>query len=204
QYNFRFDYYLTTRDRFYLSYYNDSFDQQSPSPRANLGSVNIMRNRYGQVDYTHTFNSNLLLESSFGFASVGGANGQFVPGQNLSVPEIGIADNSQGVVFSGGFGPGEYRGPNYNWRAVLNWVHGAHTFKFGYDADHAIEHGDFTPTNVRPNFTFNNLFDLVLNSPFNESVGAYGLNGQPGYVVFGGQENPFGFYAQDDWKAKPN
>ncbi len=35
-----------------------------------------MRNRYGQMDYTHIFNANLLLEGAFGFASVGGANGQ--------------------------------------------------------------------------------------------------------------------------------
>ncbi len=205
QYNFRFDYYLSTNDRLYLSYYNDSFDQQQPDPRSNLQSVNIMRNRYGQVDYTHTFGANLLLEGAFGFASVGGANGQPVSGQNLSVPSIGVNDGSQGFGIGGGWGPGEYRGPNYNWRAVLNWVHGAHTFKFGYEGDHAIEHGDFSPVNVRPTFAFNNLMDLVLDNPVNEGVGAYNpLTGQAGYVVFGGQTNPFGFFAQDDWKMKPN
>jgi hypothetical protein len=201
QYNFRVDYYPTTNDRLYVSYYNDSFDQQQPSPRANLQSVDIMRNRYGQLDYTHTFNANLLLEGSFAFASVGGANGQSVPGQNLSVPWINVNDGSTGYNIGGGWGPGEYRGPNYNWRAVLSWVRGAHTFKFGYQGDHAIEHGDFSPYNVRPIFTFNNLFDLVLDNPNNESVGAYNpLTGNAGYVLFGGQENPFGFYAEDNWK----
>ncbi len=205
QYNFRFDYYFTPKDRFYLSYYNDSFDQQQPSPRSDLGAVDIMRNRYGQVDYTHTFNANLLLEGAFAFASVGGANGQPVSGQNLSVPWINVSDNSQGWNIGGGWGPGEYRGPNYNWRAVLNWVRGAHTFKFGYEQDHAIEHGDFSMYNTRPQFTFNNLFDLALDSPFSESVGAYNpLTGQAGYVVFGGQTNPFGFFAQDNWKVKSN
>ena len=33
QYNFRLDQYFTDRDRLYLSYYNDSFDQQQKSPR---------------------------------------------------------------------------------------------------------------------------------------------------------------------------
>ncbi|HTU32316.1 MAG TPA: carboxypeptidase regulatory-like domain-containing protein [Candidatus Acidoferrum sp.] len=205
QYNFRLDYYLTNNDRLYLSYYNDSFDQQQPDPRANLAAVNIMRNRYGQVDYTHVFNANLLLEGAFGFASVGGANGEPVSGQDLSVPVINVNDGSEGYNIGSGWGPGEYRGPNYNWKLVLNWVHGPHTFKFGYEGDHAIEHGDFTPVNVRPTFTFNNLFDLVLDNPYTENVGAYNpLSGDAGYVIFGGQTNPFGFFAQDDWKAKRN
>lgn len=53
QYNFRLDEYFTQKDRLYLSYYNDSFDQQQPSPRAGLQALNIMRNRYGQIDYTY-------------------------------------------------------------------------------------------------------------------------------------------------------
>jgi hypothetical protein len=202
QYNFRFDYYLTPKDRLYLAYYNDSFDQQQPDPREGLQAVDIMRNRYGQVDYTHTFNSNLLLEGAFAFASVGGANGQPVSGQNLSVPWINVTGMSAGIDIGGGWGPGEYRGPNYNWRAVLSWVHGAHTFKFGYDGDHAIEHGDFSGYNTRPIFQFNDLFDLVMDNPLNESVGAYNpLTGAGGYVIFGGQTNPFGLSAQDTWKV---
>jgi hypothetical protein len=161
-----------------------------------------MRNRYGQIDYTHTFNSTLLAEGGFAFASVGGANGQDA---NLKVPNISIVDGTQGFTVGGGWGPGEYRGPNYNWRAVLSWVHGAHTFKFGYDGDHAIEHGDFTPVNVRPNLNFNTLFDLVQDNVYQYTFGAYDpLTGQAGNVVFGGQTNPFGFFAQDNWKLKSN
>lgn len=202
QYNFRLDQYFTDRDRLYLSYYNDSFDQQQKSPRPRLGALDIMRNRYAQIDYTHTFNSSLLWESSFAFASVGGANGQDA---NLAVPNVSVAGNLTGFPVGGGWGPGEYRGPMYNWRSVLSWVHGKHTLKFGYDGARGIEHGDFTPVNVRPGFTFNNLLTLVQDSVFQESVGAYNpLTGLAGTVVFGGQENPFGFFAQDDWKVKSN
>jgi hypothetical protein len=202
QYNFRVDLYASQKDRIYLSYYNDSFDQQQPSPRLGLQALDIMRNRYGQADYTHTFSSNLLWESSLAFASVGGANGQDA---NLKVPEINVTGQSEGFHIGGGWGPGEYRGPMYNWRSVLSWIKSKHTLKFGFDGGHGIEHGDFTPTNVRPNFTFNNLLDLAQDKPFNESVGAYNpLTGQPGLVIFGGQSTPFGFFAQDDWKVKSN
>jgi hypothetical protein len=202
QYNFRVDQYFTDRDRLYLSYYNDSFDQQQKSPRPALGALDIMRNRYAQIDFTHTFSPSLLWESSFAFASVGGANGQDA---NLAVPNVSVAGNLTGWPVGGGWGPGEYRGPMYNWRSVLSWVHGKHTVKFGYDGARGIEHGDFTPDNVRPGFTFNNLLDLVQDNVFQESVGAYNpLTGLAGTVIFGGQENPFGFFAEDDWKAKSN
>ena len=202
QYNFRLDQYFTDKDRLYLSYYNDSFDQQQKSPRPKLGALDIMRNRYAQIDFTHTFNSSLLWESSFAFASVGGANGQDA---NLAVPNVGVAGGLTGFSVGGGWGPGEYRGPMYNWRSVLSWVHGKHTWKFGYDGAKGIEHGDFTPANVRPGFAFNNLLDLVQDNVFQESVGAYNpLTGLAGTIVFGGQEKPFGFFGQDDWKVKPN
>ena len=64
-----------------------------------------MRNRYAQIDFTHTFNSSLLWESSFAFASVGGANGQDA---NLAVPNVGVAGNLTGFPVGGGWGPGEY------------------------------------------------------------------------------------------------
>jgi len=202
QYNFRLDEYFTQKDRVYLSYYNDAFDQQQTAPRAGLQALDIMRNRYGQADYTHTFSPRLLWESSFAFASVGGANGQDA---NLKVPEVSVADITEGFHIGGGWGPGEYRGPMYNWRSILSWVSGKHTWKFGFNGGHGIEHGDFTPVNVRPSFTFNTLLDLVQDNPHTESVGAYNpLTGQAGTVVFGGQETPFGFFVQDDWKLKPN
>jgi len=202
QYNFRLDEYFTEKDRLYLSYYNDSFDQQQTAPRTGLQALNIMRNRYGQANYTHTFGSTLLWESSFGFASVGGANGQDA---NLKVPAVNVTGLDTGFQVGGGWGPGAFRGPMYNWRSVLSLVHGAHTVKFGFDGGHGIEHGDFTPTNVRPSFAFNDLLQLVQDNPASESVGAYNpLTGLAGTVVFGGQSTPFGFYGQDDWKVKPN
>jgi hypothetical protein len=207
QYNFRLDEYFTDKDRLYLSYYNDSFDQEQLSQRPRLDALDIMRNRYGQIDFTHTWNANLLAEAAFAFASVGGANGQDA---QLAVPNITVAASgtSPGLVgfpVGGGWGPGEYRGPNYNWRGVLSYVRGRHTLRFGYDGDHAIEHGDFTPDNVRPGFTFTNLLNLVEDNVFQESVGAYNpLTGSAGTVIFGGQTNPFGFFVQDDWKAKSN
>ncbi len=201
QYNFRLDHYFTTKDRFYLAYYNDSFAQEQPAIRPGLVVVNYQSNRYGQADFTHTFSSKLLAEGAFAFASVGGANGQ---DGDLKVPNISITGQSEGIT-SGGWGPGEYRGPEYNWRAVLTDVIGRHTLKVGSNGIHAIEHGDFTPVSVRPSFAFNNLLDLVTDNPYTESgVSLDPATGQAGKVIFGGQENPYGVFAQDDWQVRSN
>jgi Carboxypeptidase regulatory-like domain len=201
QYNFRLDEYFTKSDRFYLAYYNDSFTQEQPAIRTGLTVLNFQANRYGQADYTHTFSPRVLAEGAFAFASVGGANGQ---DGDLKVPNITVNGQTEGIT-SGGWGPGEYRGPEYNWRGVLSAEIGKHTLKFGANGARAIEHGDFTPVNVRPSFTFTNLLNLVTDQPFSESIGA--LNPSTGLaakVAFGGDENPFGFFVQDDWKVKPN
>jgi hypothetical protein len=160
----------------------------------------IMSNWYVQANWTHTFSARILNEMGFAANSVGGANGQ---GGTDSIPLINVTGQSLG--FNSSWGPGEYRAHNYNWRDVLSWVRGAHTLKFGAQGTHAVEFGNFTPVNNRPSFTFNNLLDLVEDQAYSESFGAVNpLTGQAGSVLFDGQENPWGLFVQDDWKAKSN
>ena len=200
-YNFRGDHYFSPRDRVYVSYANDSFTQNSDSPRKGLSVMNVMNNWYVQGNYTHTFTPTLLNEMSFAANKVGGSNGL---GGDFRVPIINVTGQSVGFA-GGGWGPGTYEGRNYNWRDVLSWVRGRHTLKFGFNGSHAIEDGDFTPVNNRPTFQFNNLLALVQDQPFSETGVAYNpLTGKAASVIFGGQTTPFGFFAGDDWKVKPN
>jgi hypothetical protein len=52
------------------------------------------------------------------------------------------------------------------------------------------------------------LFDLVQDNVYQYTFSAYNPlipgPGGAGTVVFGGQTNPFGFFAQDNWKVKSN
>lgn len=200
QYGFRGDQYIGQKDRLFGTYGNDGFTLGHPANRIGYSNHDIMSNWYTQLDWTHTFTSTVLLESSFAANSVGGANGQ---GGTDNVPQISVT--GQNLGFTSSWGPGEYRAHNYNWREVLNSVHGAHTLKFGANGSHAVEFGNFTPVNTRPSFQFNNLLDLVEDNPYSESVGAYNpLTGQAGLVLFSGQTNPWGIFAQDDWKVRSN
>ncbi len=200
QYGFRLDQYVGSNDRIYGNYANDSFTLGHPANVIGFSNHDIMSNWYVQANWTHTFTPAMLNEMGFAANSVGGANGQ---GGADNVPNISVTGQSLG--FNSSWGPGEYRAHNYNWREVLNWVHGAHTLKFGANGTHAVEFGNFTPVNNRPGFTFNNLLDLVQDQPYDETFGAINpLTGQAGLVLFDGQENPWGVFVQDDWKAKPN
>ena len=200
QYGFRLDQYVGANDRIYGNYANDQFTLGHPANVVGFSNHDIQSNWYVQANWTHTFSANMLNEMGFAANSVGGANGQ---GGTDNVPDISVTGQSLG--FNSSWGPGEYRAHNYNWREVLNWVHGSHALKFGANGTHAVEFGDFTPVNNRPGFTFDNLLDLVEDQPYSESFGAINpLTGGAGLVLFDGQENPWGLFVQDDWKAKPN
>jgi hypothetical protein len=200
QYGFRVDQYVGSNDRIYGNYANDSFTLGHPANVVGFSNHDIMANWYAQANWTHTFSATMLNEMGFAANSVGGANGQ---GGTDNVPDISVTGQSLG--FNSSWGPGEYRAHNYNWREVLSWVRGAHTLKFGANGSHAVEFGNFTPVNNRPGFTFDNLLDLVEDAPYSESFGAINpLTGQAGLVLFDGQENPWGLFVEDDWKAKSN
>ncbi|MGA2181672.1 MAG: TonB-dependent receptor [Bryobacteraceae bacterium] len=200
QYGFRGDQYVGSNDRIYGNYANDGFTLGHPANVVGFSNHDIQSNWYAQANWTHTFSANLLNEAGFAANKVAGANGQ---GGTDNVPQISVTGQSLG--FNSSWGPGEYGSHNYNWRDVLNWVRGAHTLKFGVQGTHAVEYGDFTPVNNRPSFTFNNLLALVQDQPYSESGVVFNpLTGKAGQEPFDGQENPWGIFVQDDWKAKPN
>jgi len=200
QYGFRVDQYIGNNDRIYGNYANDSFTLGNPANVVGFSNHNIQANWYAQANWTHTFSSTMLNEAGFAANKVAGSNGL---GGTDNVPDINVTGQSLG--FNSSWGPGTYGSHNYNWRDVLNWVRGAHTLKFGFQGTHAVEYGDFSPVNNRPSFTFDNLLDVVEDTPYSESFGAINpLTGQAGLVPFDGQETPWGLFVEDDWKAKSN
>ncbi|MGB9458260.1 MAG: TonB-dependent receptor [Bryobacteraceae bacterium] len=204
QYAFRVDQYIGSSDRIYGNYANDSFTLDHPNNRVGFSNHDIQGNWYAQANWTHTFSATLLNEMGFAANQVQGSNGI---GGTDNVPQITVTGQSLG--FNSSWGPGTYGDHNYNWREVLSWVRGAHTLKFGANGTHAVEYGDFSPVNNFPSFTFDNLIDLVQNTPYSEASASGALTYNPltgklAPVPFDGQENPWGIFAQDDWKAKSN
>ena len=78
----------------------------------------------------------------------------------------------------------------------LSYLRGNHGFKFGADV-RRVNLTSFVPFDFRGSYTFQNLAQFALNTPFS-ILQAYG-DPEPKFEYF-----ETSFFAQDDWKVRPN
>ena len=199
QFNTRIDQYFG-KDRLYGNYYRMTHNDQTPNIRTQFTTTNTYQTNSLQVNETHTFNPKVLNEGMFGFLKVAGYNNLTGP---FSVPQIAITGQSSGLGV--GFADGGFVQHNYRWRDVLTAVRGPHEFKVGYEGWHGDDLAYFATSYSNPSFTFNNLLNLVQDSPYNETNLSYNpLTGspEPGQYFFDGTTQ--GVFVQDTWKVKTN
>ncbi len=188
------------KDRLYGNIYRTTLNTDSPNVRPAFSTTNTFVTDSLQVNETHTFSPNTLNEAMFGYNKVQGINdltGDF------TVPSISVT--GQGVGFGVGFAQGNFIQHNYHWREVLTHIAGGHTLRFGYEGRHGDDLALFAPVYNQPSFSFDNLLDLVQDSPHTESNLAYNpLTGQPAKGQYEYAILTHGLFAQDTWKAKRN
>jgi len=199
QWNVRIDKYFS-KDRLYGNFYRTTLDTNGPSVRPAFSTTNNYVSDVFQVNEAHTFTSNTLNEGIFGYLKVQGIldkTGDF------TVPSVGVA--GQGVGFGVGFAQGNFIQQNYHWRDVLTHIQGAHTLKFGYEGRRGNDLALFAPVYNQPSFNFDNLLDLVQDSPHTESGLAYNvLTGSPAPGQYEYAILTNGLFAQDTWRVKNN
>ncbi len=197
QWNVRIDQYWD-KDRLYGNYYRMTHNDQSPSIRTDMDSTSHYDTHSLQINETHTFNPHLLNEAMFGLLRVEGIASQVGP---FSVPVIGVAGQSAGLGV--GFAQGDFIQHNYRWRDVLTLIHGTHSLKVGYEGWHGDDQALFGPAFSQPNFSFNNLLDLVSDNPYSESNLSYDpLTGNPAKGQYFYAATTHGAFIEDTWKAK--
>lgn len=203
QYSARVDQYLRDgKDRLYFNLYKVDLDTQDIGIRKSFGGVNNNNTNAYQFNWTHIFTQNLLNEASYGQIRVQGSSGE-TPGIPFHVPDINVSNQSVGV--NAGWGPATFIQHNYNWRDVVSWVRGDHSFKFGFEYWTGDDDAQFTNPYERPTFQFNSLLDLVQDRPYRES----GVNFNPvtGQVSNGAYRHLLsteGAFVQDQWKIRKN
>jgi hypothetical protein len=199
QWNARIDQYWS-KDKLYGNFYRTTLNVDSPNPRPAFNSTGPENSWSIQVNETHTFSSTFLNEFVFGgvkIEGIGTATGPF------EIPSVGISGVGAGI--GDGWVDGDFVQHNYHWRDVLTKIVGKHTFKFGGDELYAIVESKFAPVGDQPNFSFNNLLDLVQDNPHSEGGLFYNpLTGQPSPYNFGWGAREAGLFFQDQWKARPN
>ena len=198
QYNFRGDqYFKEGKDRISGSFIRTQSDNDNFVNRPSLNNQSKRFVNGFQANYTHTFRPSLLNEFGVSGNRVQGFNGFDA---NLKIPQISIA-GSTGI----GVGGGLFVQNNWNWRDVLTWVKGSHSFKFGGTFFWGNDWADFPQGNSRPTFNFNNLLDLVRDQPFSGSAAARDpLTGDQKRYRFGAKATTIGLFIQDEWKLRSN
>jgi hypothetical protein len=91
----------------------------------------------------------------------------------------------------------------YNLKDVVTKVQGSHTLKFGGEVT-KLRFVQDAPWSARPNFYFKNYWNFLNDAPDLESGTFNPTNGAPTDVRKDSRSTLLGFFAQDDWKVRPN
>jgi len=170
--------------------------------------------RFFSANETHLFSSAVVNDFRFGLVRINNSLSNIAP---VTASDLGLDRPTNSVtdsIYKFTLGSSGFQiGPtpsanqtqtqdNYNFVDNVSWVHGSHSLRFGGDA-----------TRV----SLNKLFPQVFNGQvfFVNGGGLTDfqkfLEGAPDFSFGGGgvynhqyRTNDFGFYAQDDWKARPD
>jgi len=196
QYNARIDK-TFSKDRLYVNFIRSTQTPKYANPRAAFSITDQFYGASLQGNETHTFSPTMLNEGAFGFNRIEGIQ----PSQGLfTVPVVNVDGLGQG--FGSGFALGDYIQHSYHWRDVLTKIRGAHSFKLGYEGWTGDDTALFQGPYGQPNFHFNNLIDLINDSPQSEAGLSFNpVTGQPQPGNYSYKELTTGIFLEDSWKA---
>ena len=173
-----------------------------------------VNDRMMSVAETHLFSPTMVNDFRFGWVHI---NNSAINVPPVTVGDVGINRPTNNLtqsiykftLLSSGFqfGPtpqaNQFQNQNnYDFVETLSWTHGNHNWRFG---------GEATRVNLDKQFpqTFNGQLFFVNNGGLTDFQQF--LLGEPNFSFGGGgvynhayRQNNFGFFAQDDWKARPD
>jgi len=189
-----------TRDRIYGNIYRTTLNTGGPALRSAFTTTSNYYTWAWQANEAHTFSSNTINEAIVGGMRVEGiqpASGDF------KVPVVNV--NGLGTGFGDGFALGDFIQHNYHWRDVLTHIHGANTFKAGYEGWMGDDVELFAGPYDMPTFQFTNMLDLVQDQPYTESGVMYNpVSGQHVEWNWNAADRTYGLFLEDSWKARHN
>ena len=119
-----------------------------------------------------------------------------------AIGAIGSIATTQLGTF-GAPGPSVFNQWTYSYRDIATKIVGNHTIKFGGDVTRLYFLNNPTYT-ARPSYTFYNYWDFLNDAPSGETGSFDPFTGVPTAVRQDTRETLYGFFIQDDWKARPN
>lgn len=202
QWNTRIDHVFNSdKDRLYGNFFRTTLDTSAPSARPAFTQAQPTTASYFNLNETHILSPTAINELGASYVRTTGTRDC----NDCEIPGIGI----NGLTgFGLGFSPAAYVQNIYELRDVVSLTRGSHNLKTGFRIEHNQDYDDFGKIPLRPNYSFNNVFDFANDDPFSQSnVGIDPRTGQkpPSSAKYiSSKDYNTGIFLQDDWKVLPN
>jgi hypothetical protein len=213
QYNGRLDADVTKKDHAAFAIYwvpTSTTNYNGPVRPYNLFHHNAVNDAFSVI-WNHVFSPTLLNEARANAAGWRYNEVADNPQAPLGLPvdtvdPIGSlnATNTANTFQTFGFpGPADFNQWTYTYKDVATKVQGNHTIKFGGEVTRLFYLNNPTYA-ARPNYNFYNIWDFLNDAPHTENGSFSPVTGIPSTNRQDNRENLWGFFVQDDWKARPN
>ncbi|MGB8261840.1 MAG: carboxypeptidase regulatory-like domain-containing protein [Terracidiphilus sp.] len=213
QYGGRLDFQATQKDLiaasvFYVPVNNTSYN--GPNRDYNYFHHNAENYSLGLL-WNHTISSSMVNEARGDMAGwrwneLGGNSQSPLGLPDAQIMQANWAGSSFSNMTPASFGPsiGSWFDQwTLNFKDVFTKVYKSHNLKFGGQVTR-LAYLDAPTWDSEPTYTFNNLWDFLNDAPNGENVTADPRTGQPSYFRKDDRQNIVAFFAQDDWKVRPN
>jgi hypothetical protein len=213
QFNGRVDFQATDKDLIAANLYYvpvDSTSFNGPARDYNYFKHSAKNYSTGLM-WDHTFNGNTLNQARVDMAGWKWNELTSNPQTPYGLPDAKIYDGIKGIAsFSSAdfkmFGPSigsVFDQWTLSYKDTLTKVIGSHNMKFGGQATR-LAYLDEPTWNEEPTYYFNNLWDFINDAPQTESGTFDPTTGTPSSFRKDNREQLWAFFAQDDWKVRPN
>ena len=206
QYQGRLDFQASQRDLIAFSIYQvpvTSTFFNGPVRAANLWH-NDRTNQSGTLLWNRTISASVLNEARINASRWHWNEVESNPQEPWGLPASNIDTlMNANVQFFGAPGPSTFAQTTYNARDTLSWMQHNHALKFGADI-YWEQNNDSQIWNARPAFGFRNLWDFANDAPYSQSGNFDPATGVPTPVTKHIRSKIYAFFAQDDWKVRPN
>jgi hypothetical protein len=211
QYNLRFDFTPTDRDQLTFSTYITRSDflgsDAASGARPSSDIRNTPSNLYGLLTYVRTLTPTTVNEARFSATRFSFNELESSFETNFGIPRIEIETLPFDRIRFGAprseATPGVFAQNTFEFRDVLTHLRGNHGLKFGAEIRWEQDNNNLLG-GARPLFTFAGLFNFANDTPLFYEINADPRTGGPAAAQRYFRTTTYGFFAQDDWKYRPN
>lgn len=214
QFNFRTDFNLTERDQLaFIAYVTKRNDTLLSDTGARSRPDTDLQNKPLTYSLTGTYIRNIsatvLNEFRLNFVQFKQNQIQDSANTNFGIPRIeieGLGFNENRIRFGalrGDTTPAIFDQKTFEIRNTLTQILGNHAIKYGAEYRREISNNDLSGQ-ARPLFTFPGLFNFANDAAVFEEIDVDPLTGEQANARRNFRNGIYGFFVQDDWKARPN